>query len=87
MGEEDPIKWPLKVKHNGFVYEYYPTFWDKYTVHYRRSAHERYRDRTEGKISLPKGWQDMDRTYTAQDIYWEDKYDCRIMQERVLLKG
>ncbi len=30
-----------------------------------------------GYIKLEEGWQDSDRTYTAQDIYWEDKYDCR----------
>lgn len=33
--------------------------------------------KTEGYIHLPNDWQDQDRTYTAQDIYWEDKYDCR----------
>ena len=34
----------------------------------------------QGYIHLPDDWQDADRTYTAQDIYWEDKYDCRIGQ-------
>lgn len=33
-----------------------------------------------GFINLNEGWQDSDRTYTAQDIYWEDKYDCLIEQ-------
>ena len=34
----------------------------------------------QGYIHLPDDWQDADRTYTAQDIYWEDKYDCQIGQ-------
>ncbi len=34
----------------------------------------------EGYIHLPDDWQDADRTYTAQDIYWADKYDCKPMR-------
>ena len=34
----------------------------------------------DGWIHLGDGWQDMDRTVTEQDIYWDDKIDCRIMQ-------
>lgn len=30
----------------------------------------------EGWIHLPDDWQDVSRTYTPQDIYWDDKYDC-----------
>ncbi len=33
-----------------------------------------------GVIELEVGWQDADRTYTAQDIYWVDKVDFRTMQ-------
>ena len=33
-----------------------------------------------GIITLKPGWQDGNRVYTFQDIYWEDKYDCKIMQ-------
>jgi len=51
------------------------------TIVYRSSG----RSKTVGSITLPDGWQDMDRTWTAQDIYWKDKYDCITVQEGVLL--
>ena len=35
---------------------------------------------TIGILALGIGWQDLDRTYTFQDIYWEDKYDCQAEQ-------
>ncbi|KKL12853.1 hypothetical protein LCGC14_2531620 [marine sediment metagenome] len=34
----------------------------------------------DGWIYIGEGWQDMDRTVTAQDIYWEDKVDCKLRQ-------
>ena len=71
-------KWPEKVIHRGFVFRPYAVrkrkgYYD--TVRYERSSNVSY-DRTFGIIRLPTGWQDMDRTWTAQDIYWTDKYDC-----------
>ncbi len=35
---------------------------------------------TIGILALGIGWQDGDRTWTNQDIYWEDKYDERAGQ-------
>ncbi len=37
---------------------------------------------TEGYIHIEDGWQDADRTYTAQDIYWTDKYDEQAGQRK-----
>ena len=43
------------------------------------------KEETLGILALQEGWQDADRTYTAQDIYWEDKYDCISMLKEVQL--
>ena len=71
------IKWPEKVIHNGFIFR---PRWGSRTGYNEKSRYERssndFRDRSFGIIRLPDGWQDMDRTWTAQDIYWTDKYDC-----------
>ena len=72
------MKWPEKVIHRDFLFRpravskrkgYYDT------VRYERAGND-FRDKTFGTIRLPNGWQNMDRTWTAQDIYWTDKYDC-----------
>ena len=39
--------------------------------------YEDYRGITRGEIKLPFGWQDMDRTWTSQDICWIDRFDCK----------
>lgn len=75
------MKYPKRVKHNGL----------RYNAEIQRRKSRRgqhfwiimYLSKTnsdEGYIHLPLDWQDIDRTYTFQDIYWEDKYDCRIAQ-------
>lgn len=38
---------------------------------------------TWGCLNLPDGWQDLERTWTGVDIFWEDKYDCMPTRERV----
>jgi hypothetical protein len=40
------------------------------------SSYKKSRD-TIGILPLGQKWQDGDRTWTSQDIYWEDKYDCK----------
>lgn len=44
-------------------------------VYKNTSVRKASRHTTIGRIKLPYGWQDMDRTWTSQDIYWEDKID------------
>jgi hypothetical protein len=72
------MKYPEKTKHFGLTY--------KANVEHRRSRrgkdfwiimYTRPGTLTEGWIHLPDGWQDMDRTLTAQDIYWDDKVDWK----------
>ncbi len=48
-------------------------------VYYRNS-----RTSTWGCLELPDGWQDMDRTWTGVDIFWEDKYDCKLVHGRAM---
>lgn len=38
-----------------------------------------------GHINLPDGWQDMDRTWTAQDICWINRFDCKNVHGRAML--
>lgn len=73
------MKWPEKVKYRGRLY-YAALYRDRLVTYRRKGELRRY---TIGKIRLPEGWQDQDRTWTAVDIYWEDKYDCKPMRERV----
>lgn len=38
--------------------------------------------RSFGRLEIPDGWQDMDRTWTSQDIFWVDKVDCKLVLGR-----
>lgn len=71
------MKYPHKVKRN------YIQLWSQLIHSFFGGWTVRYRDIdgiTYGSLDLPDDWQDMDRTWTSQDIYWEDKYDCITMQ-------
>lgn len=37
-----------------------------------------------GCLNLPDGWQDLERTWTGVDIFWEDKYDCKNAHGRAM---
>ena len=81
------MSYPKLVEHRGVTFRGY-LHEQKGLVIYRPTDlmaiyhHER---KILGILALGPGWQDMDRTYTAQDIYWEDKYDCTTEQGRALL--
>lgn len=59
---------PKKIKHCGQVIKFKDEYYDNKAVYYCPVCHD------QGWLNL---WQDPDRTLTAQDIYWVDKYDCR----------
>jgi len=75
------MEYPKKVRHKGLTYkaevEHRHTIGGKsfWIIMYTREGTQ-----TEGYIHLEEDWQDMDRTLTAQDIYWEDKYDWMLGQ-------
>ena len=75
------MKWPEKVKRFSRLFKANFELADadevvSDQVIYRTIITHNKSSKTIGKIILPLGWQDMDRTWTFQDIYWEDKYDC-----------
>jgi len=77
------IKYPKTVIHRGW--RFYPKICEGHLrygdcVLYSKEYWGRRGAQSWGVIELKVGWQDMDRTMTAQDIYWVDKYDCRVMQ-------
>lgn len=71
------IKYPDLVRHNGLRYrpESPIRFSNEWKVVYSNPN-----NRTTGTLWLPVGYQDEDRTYTSQDIYWMDRIDYSCMR-------
>lgn len=76
------IKYPKKVVRKGLTFNAdEPTEGrNRRRKYYAFIGYYRNSSKTTGFISLEEGWQDSDRTYTSQDIYWKDKMDCAITQ-------
>lgn len=77
------MKYPKKVTHRGIKFIGYLHAKKGLVVYRARLEWGRFYTKacdSIGVLALGPGWQDGDRVWTAQDIYWEDKYDCKLGQ-------